>query len=78
MYRTGTTAGNPTQIDVYLQYPFNACSGVVELVFVQLASDQVLCLANVFDVMTVFRRLHSYESSTASISCVCHLMAASV
>ena len=36
----------------------------------------MLCLDNVFDVMTVFRRLHIYESSTASISCVCHLMAA--
>ena len=47
-------------------------------VFVLLASDLVLCLANVFEVMTVFRRLYSYESSTASKSCVCHLMAASV
>ena len=47
----------------YLQwFPIDTYDGVVELVFVLLAYYlSAVPIASIFNVMTVFRRLHCYE-----------------
>ena len=48
-------------------FPFDTYSGVVKLVFVLLACYlSTVPLSCIFDMMTMFRRLHSYELGTAS------------